>query len=449
MAKFQPVLTRNYGVPNSHLLSVCRERGGYEALSKALEMGAENVAAEVKRAELRGRGGAGFPAGVKWGFLPPDRKITYLCVNCDEAEPPTFKDRTLVEKDPHQLIEGILITGFATRTTAAYIYMRAEFHKQFHVMQKAIDEAYAANLIGPNIMGSDFSMDIYIHRGAGAYVCGEETGLIESIEGKRGWPRIKPPFPAVEGLFARPTVVNNVETLCCVKHIIKEGADWFLSIGPKGSKGPKLFAISGPVKRRGVYEAAMDITCRDLVFGDDFAQGLADGEALKGVLPGGVSMGILTKDELDCKLDFDDVRNYGIMGLGTGAAVVVPERTDIRTVLLNVARFFAHESCGQCTQCREGTSWMDKIAGRIARGAGRIEDLDLLVEISKSMGMMPGMNICGLSDGAGWAVRSVVEKFRDELEERIKAQTPRAAERALKQINPAYYEGAGKVRDAG
>ena len=445
MAKFEPVLTRNYGVPGSHLLSVYRERGGYQALSRALEMGPEKVVAEVRRAELRGRGGAGFPAGVKWGFLPPKREVTYLCVNCDEAEPPTFKDRTLVEKDPHQLIEGILITGYATRTTAAYIYMRAEFHKQFHIMQKAVDEAYAAKLVGQKIMGSDFTMDIFIHRGAGAYVCGEETGLIESIEGKRGWPRIKPPFPAVDGLFGKPTVVNNVETICCVKHIIAEGADWFLSIGPQGSRGPKLFAVSGPVRRPGIYEAAMDITCRDLVFGEDFAQGMLEGQELRGVLPGGISMGILRHDELDCKLDFDDVRRYDLLGLGTGAAVVVPARTDIRTVLANVASFFAHESCGQCTQCREGTSWMAKIARRIADGAGRTEDLDLLIEVGNSMGMMPGLNICGLSDGAGWVVRSVVEKFRGELEEKIKAQPPAAAERVLRQMNPAYYEGAGRV----
>ena len=446
MAKFQPILTRNYGVPNARTLEVYRERGGYQALAKALEMGAEGVAAEVKKAELRGRGGAGFPAGVKWGFLPPDREVTYLCVNSDEAEPPTFKDRTLIENDPHQLIEGILITGYATQTTAAYVYMRAEFHKQFHILQKAIDEAYAANLIGRKIMGSDFAMDIYIHRGAGAYVCGEETGLIESIEGKRGWPRIKPPFPAVAGLFGKPTVINNVETICCVNHIILEGADWFLSIGPEGSKGPKVFAVSGPVKRPGVYEAAMDITVRDLVYGEDFAQGIVEGGELQGVLPGGISMGILRADELDCKLDFDDVRKYGLLGLGTGAAVVIPARTDIRTVLLNLARFYAHESCGQCTQCREGTSWMAKIAERIADGAGRIEDLDLLIDISKNMGMMPGMNICGLSDGAGWPIRSVVEKFRSELEAKIKAQPAGAADRALAEINPAYYTGAGRVR---
>ncbi|MBN1342626.1 MAG: NADH-quinone oxidoreductase subunit NuoF [Phycisphaerae bacterium] len=445
MAKFQPILTRNYGVPNSRSLEVYRERGGYQALAKALEMGAEAVGAEVKKAELRGRGGAGFPAGVKWSFLPPNREITYLCVNSDEAEPPTFKDRTLIENDPHQLIEGILIAGFTTRTKIAYVYMRAEFHRPFHILQKALDEAYKANLIGRKIMGSDFSMDIYIHRGAGAYVCGEETGLIESIEGKRGWPRIKPPFPAVAGLFGKPTVINNVETMCCVPHIIREGADWFLSIGPDGSKGPKVFAVSGPVKRPGVYEAAMDITCRDLIFGDDFAQGMVDGQELQGVLPGGISMGILRADELDCKLDFDDVRKHGLLGLGTGAAVVVPKSVDIRMVLLNLARFYAHESCGQCTHCREGTSWMAKIAKRIADGAGRVEDLDLLIDVSKNMGMMPGLNICGLSDGAGWPIRSVVEKFRGELEAKIKAQPAGAAERAIEGINPAYYDGAGKV----
>lgn len=438
-------MTRNYGVTNSRSLDVYRERGGYQALGKALEMGPDAVIDEVKRAELRGRGGAGFPAGVKWGFLPPDRKVTYLCVNSDEAEPPTFKDRTLIENDPHQLIEGILIAGYATKTTAAYVYMRAEFHKQFHILQKALDEAYKANLIGRKILGSDFSMEIFIHRGAGAYVCGEETGLIESIEGKRGWPRIKPPFPAVAGLFGKPTVINNVETICCVTHIIDRGADWFLGIGEDGSKGPKVFAVSGPVKRPGVYEAAMGLTVKDLIFGDDFAQGLVDGEELQGVLPGGISMGILKADELDCKLDFDDVRNYGLLGLGTGAAVVVPKRVDIRTVLLNLAHFYAHESCGQCTQCREGTSWMAKIAKRIADGSGRIEDLDLLIDISKNMGMMPGLSICGLSDGAGWPIRSVVEKFRGELEEKIGSQPAGAAGEALRKINPAFYEGAGKV----
>ncbi len=445
MPKFEPILSRNYGVPNSRSIDVYRQRGGYESLAKALAMSPEEVVAEVKKAELRGRGGAGFPAGVKWGFLPANRQVTYLCVNSDEAEPPTFKDRTLIENDPHQLIEGILISGYATRCKAAYVFMRAEFHRPFHILQKALDEAYAANLVGRKIMGSDFSMDIYIHRGAGAYVCGEETGLIEAIEGKRGWPRIKPPFPAVEGLFARPTVINNVETMCCVPHIMERGADWFLSIGPQGSKGPKLFAVSGPVNRPGVFEAAMDITVRDLIFGDEFAQGMADGQELMGVMPGGISMGILRAEELDCKMDFDDVRKYGLLGLGTGAAVVVPRSTDIRTVLLNVARFYAHESCGQCTHCREGTSWMKKIAQRIADGAGRPEDLDLLIEISSNMGMMPGMNICGLSDGAGWPIRSIVEKFRKELEAKIAAQAPGAAEQKFKAINPAWYEGAGKV----
>jgi NADH-quinone oxidoreductase subunit F len=233
--------------------------------------------------------------------------------------------------------------------------------------------------------------------------------------------------------------------MCCVPHIIREGADWFLSIGPDGSKGPKLFAVSGPVKRPGVYESAMDITVRDLIFGEDFAQGIVEGEELQGVLPGGISMGILTADELDCKLDFDDVRKYGLLGLGTGAAVVVPKSVDIRMVLLNLAHFYAHESCGQCTHCREGTSWMAKIAKRIADGKGRIEDLDLLMEVGKNMGMMPGMNICGLSDGAGWPIRSVVEKFRGVFEEKINAQPVGAVEAAFEEINPAFYPGAGRV----
>ena len=250
MAVMEPVLLRNIDVDNATDIEVYKSRGGYKAAEKALKLTSDEVIGEVKEANLRGRGGAGFPAGMKWGFLPKDREITYLCVNADESEPPTFNNRILIEKDPHQLLEGVLIAGYATRTTVAYIYMRGEFTEQFHVLQTALDQAYEAGLFGKNILGGDFSMECYIHRGAGAYICGEETGLIESLEGKRGWPRIKPPFPAVEGLFARPTVVNNVETLCCLPHIIGRGASWFTSIGPQGSSGPKLFCVSGPVNRR-------------------------------------------------------------------------------------------------------------------------------------------------------------------------------------------------------
>ena len=273
-----------------------------------------------------------------------------------------------METDPHMLLEGILIAGYATRTTVAYIYMRGEFIEQFHILQKAIDEAYEAGYFGENILGSGYDLDCYIHRGAGAYICGEETGLIESLEGKRGWPRIKPPFPAVEGAFRKPTVVNNVETLACLPHILTRGVDWWQSLGPEGSHGPKMYCVSGPVNKPGCYEGPLGITVRDLIYADEFGGGMRDGKKVKAVLPGGFSMGVLRGDmfpkapdgtvdpaqdydELDARLDFDDVRRYGLLGLGTAAAVVVAEDTDIRDVLLNVARFYAMESCGQCTQC--------------------------------------------------------------------------------------------------
>lgn len=422
MAKFEPILLRNVGEENSRSLEVYESRGGYGAARKALKMTPERVTEEVKKANLRGRGGAGFPAGIKWGFLPKDRKITYLCVNADESEPPTFSNRVLMENDPHLLIEGSIIAAYATQSTIAYIYMRVEFHEQFHILQNAIDEAYAKGYLGKKIFGTDFSLEMYIHRGAGAYVCGEETGLIESIEGKRGCPRIKPPFPAVEGVFHKPTVVNNVETLCCLPHIIDRGARWFTGFGPPHSTGPKLFCVSGPVNRPGCYEAAMDITVRELIESDDFGRGMLNGKRVKCVLPGGVSMGALTADELDMKMDFEDPANYGLLGLGTAAAVVVDDSADIRMVLRNICRFFATESCGQCTQCREGNSWMYKIASRIADGAGRIEDLDILLETARNMGMMPGLSICGLSDGATYPIETIVKKFRSEFEEHIRSQ---------------------------
>jgi len=435
MAKFEPVLLRNLGVPHSTTLPVYESRGGYQAVRRALKMSPDDVVEEVKKANLRGRGGAGFPAGVKWSFLPKDRTRTLLCVNADESEPPTFANRVLMENDPHQLLEGTIIAAYATKAQIAYIYMRVEFHEQFHILQRAIDEAYAAGYLGRDILGSGYALDCYIHRGAGAYVCGEETGLIESLEGKRGWPRIKPPFPAVAGLFGRPTVVNNVETLCCVPHIIERGAEWFTSIGPEHSTGPKLFCISGPVNRPGCYEAAMDITVRELIEREDLGGGMRPGKSVKGVLPGGVSMGILTAAELNMTLDFEAPRNYGLLGLGTAAAVVIDADTDIRIVLRNMARFYGTESCGQCTQCREGTAWMHKIATRIADGAGRLEDLDILLETARNMGMMPGLSICGLPDGATYPIETIVKKFRGELEEAIRSQPAGVAERVLRVLN--------------
>lgn len=468
---FQPVLMKHVGVPRSTALSVYKADGGYAGAAKALQMKPDELVEFVKKANLRGRGGAGFPAGMKWSFLPKDREITYLCVNADESEPPTFSNRVLMENDPHMLLEGVLIAGYATRTTVAYIYMRGEFIEQFHILQKALEEAYAAGYFGRNILGSGYDLECHIHRGAGAYVCGEETGLIESLEGKRGWPRIKPPFPAVEGVFHKPTVVNNVETLACLPHILTRGLDWWLSLGPENSKGPKMYCISGPVNRPGCYEGPLGLSCRELIYGDDFGGGMRDGKKVKAVFPGGLSMGALRgdvflqapdgnvdprrdADELDCRLDFDDPRRYDLLGLGTAAAVVVPEDVDIRDVLFNVTRFFGHESCGQCTHCREGTTWMHKIAQRIRAGAGRVLDLDLLVEVAQNMGMMPGLSICGLADGAAWPVRTLVQKFRKEFESRIAAQEPNAVLKRTKEVNPAAYplpvlEGRATWHDGG
>ncbi len=453
----EKILLKNVGQPNSRSLAAYKAGGGYDGAAKALKMTPEELVELVKKANLRGRGGAGFPAGVKWSFLPPKRDVTYLCVNADESEPPTFCNRVQMEHDPHMLLEGVLIAGYATRTTTAYIYMRGEFTEQFHIVQKAVDEAYAAGYFGKNILGSGYCMDCYVHRGAGAYVCGEETGLIESLEGKRGWPRIKPPFPAVEGLFRKPTVVNNVETLACLPHILTRGLDWWLSVGTENSKGPKLYCVSGPVNRPGCYEAPLGVSTRDLIYSPEFAGGMRGGKKVKAVAPGGLSMGFLRGDlfprnpsgkieigedydELDCKLDFDDVRRYGMLGLGTAALVVINEDTDIRDVLVNACRFYAHESCGQCTQCREGTGWMYKIAKRVRSSAGRVYDLKLIEELTENMGMMPGMSICGLPDGAAWPIRHLVQKFRAEFERRIAAQTPNAAEAYIRKVNPAAYE---------
>jgi NADH-quinone oxidoreductase subunit F len=454
---YERVLLKNVGLPNSVALDTYRRNGGYEAAARALRTRPEEIVELVKQARLRGRGGAGFPAGQKWSFLPPDRSTTCLCVNADESEPPTFSNRVLIENDPHLLLEGILIAAYATRAQVAYIYMRGEFTEQFHILQKALDEAYAAGYFGRNILGTSYCLECYIHRGAGAYVCGEETGLIESLEGKRGWPRIRPPFPAVRGLFGQPTVVNNVETLACLPHILNRGLNWWLSLGTPDSPGTKLYCICGPVRRPGCYEAPLGITVRELIYSEDFGGGMLENKKVKAVFPGGLSAGVLRGDvfprppdgrvdptrdwdELDCRLDFDEPRRYGLLGLGTAAAVVIPEDADLRDVLVNVARFFATESCGQCTQCREGTTWMYKIAQRLRAGAGRPYDLDLLVDITQNMGMSTGLSICGLPDGAACAIRLLVQKFRAEFEHHLAAQPPDAARRYITAINPATYD---------
>ena len=433
MAEFEPVLLANVGIEESWTRRVYEQRGGYQALRRVLrEMSPREVVELVKASGLRGRGGAGFPTGVKWTFLPKDHPgPIYFCLNADESEPGTFNNRILMEEDPHQVIEGTILSAYATGASVVYIYLRYEYPLCLQRLQQAIDECYEAGYLGRDILGSGFSLDMYIHRGAAAYICGEETGLIESIEGKRAWPRIKPPFPAVEGVFRKPTVVNNVETVACVKHIADRGAEWFKSIGvpadpnnPRdaGSYGPKLYCLSGHVNRPGCYEAPLGITCRELI--DRFGQGVWRGRKAKAAVPGGISMGLLTAEELDTPLDFSSLQKVGCLGLGTAAVVVMDETTSMIDYLYNACRFFAHESCGQCTPCREGTAWALRIMQRIRSGRGRLVDLDILLEIGNTIGIIPGTTICGLADGAAWPLKNAIGKFRQEFEDYIRRTNP-------------------------
>jgi NADH-quinone oxidoreductase subunit F len=430
---YEPVLLANIEKTKSHTLEVYEAGGGYRTLRRVLaEMSPSDVVDAVRRSNLRGRGGAGFPTGLKWSFLPIDHPgPIYMCVNADESEPGTFCNRVLMELDPHQVLEGILLSCYATRASTAYVYVRYEYPLCRHRLQDAIDECYAAGLLGNRILGHDFSLDIHIHRGAAAYVCGEETGLIESLEGKRAWPRIKPPFPAVEGLFHKPTIVNNVETLACVVSILDRGVDWFRSIGvppspdkPRdlGSFGPKLYCVSGHVNRPGCYEGPLGLTCREVI--DEFAGGVRKGRKVKVVVPGGLSTGVLTADELDTRLDFNGPVAAGCLGLGTAGLIVLDETYSIIHFLHNSCRFFAHESCGQCTPCREGTGWALEMVERIKAGRGRLVDLDLLLEIADSIGILPGTTICGLADGAAWPIKTAIRKFRVEFEEYIRLTNP-------------------------
>jgi NADH-quinone oxidoreductase subunit F len=426
---YEPVLLKNIGVPDIQRLEVYRSRGGYQALERVLKtMTPDQVVQTIKDSGLRGRGGAGFLTGMKWTFLPKGHPgPIYFCLNADESEPCTFNNRVLMEGDPHQVLEGLMISCYATKTWTAYMYLRYEYGRAYRTLQAAIDELYAANLLGHGILGTGFNLQVFLHRGAGAYICGEEAGLIESLEGKRAWPRIKPPFPAVEGAFRKPTVVNNVETVACVKQIMDRGIDWFKSIGvppdPKnprdaGSYGPKLYNISGHVNRPGTYELPLGVTVRQLI--DNQGGGVWKGRKAKGCIPGGISMGIMTEKEFDTPLDFNGPGKVGCLGLGTGAVTVFDDQTSIVDVLYNICRFFEHESCGQCTPCREGTGWMRKMSQRIRRGRGRVEDLDILKEVGNSIGIMPGTTICGLADGAGWPVKNAIAKFRDEFEAYIR-----------------------------
>ena len=400
--------------------------GGYEALKQAKEMKPADIVETVKASELRGRGGAGFSAGLKWSFLPePDGEPRYLAVNADESEPGTFKDRLLMDYDPHMLLEGIGICMLACNIDTAYIYIRGEYHETYFAQERARLEAYEKGVFGEKSFLGKINgrvPNVYIHRGAGAYVCGEETGLLESLEGKRGWPRIKPPFPALKGAFGRPTVINNVETIAILPDIVTRGSDWFRSLGrgstlsdkAPGSYGPKLFGISGHVNRPGVYEEELGVKMSDLI--NNQAMGVRGGKKYKAAIPGGVAMGFMGTDQFDAELDFDCGRRYNVLGLGTAGVIVMDEDTSIVSATRNIVHFFMHESCGQCTPCREGSAWAYKILCRIEAGEAQTKDLDLLEEVALSMGAMPGTTICGLADGTNWAVKTALAKFRDEFE---------------------------------
>jgi NADH-quinone oxidoreductase subunit F len=404
------ILLANVDKPNSTAIDTYLASGGYESARKALAMQPGDITQLVKDSELRGRGGAGFPTGMKWSFVPKNApKPTYLLCNADESEPGTFKDRVLIEKDPHLLIEGMIIAGFAIGSNPmSYIYIRGEFYYGATVLEKALAEARERGFLGKNIFGSGFDFDITVARGAGAYICGEETGLIESIEGHRGQPRVKPPFPAVVGAFGGPTVVQNVETLACVPLIVQHGAEWFKSFGTPKNTGPKLYCVSGNVKKPGVYEFPMGITIRELIY--DHCGGITDDRKLKAVIPGGASAPMLTPDEIDIPLNFDALMKAGSM-LGSAGIIVLDESVCIVDAVWRLAKFFAHESCGQCTPCREGTNWLESVLDRLERGEGRAQDADLLLDMSDNIG---GKSLCALGDAAIGPVISSVKKFRDE-----------------------------------
>lgn len=413
---FEKVLTRNFGLPRSETIDVYIANGGYQALPKVLhEYTPEQVIEIVTASGLRGRGGAGFPAGRKWSFMPKNPDIEkYVCVNTDEGEPGTFKDRELVEKDPHQVIEGVIIAAYAVGAHRAFVYIRGEFFLGVKRWIKAIDDAYAKGFLGKNILGSDFSLDLSVHRGAGAYICGEETALIESLEGKRGEPRKKPPYPASIGLWGKPTLVHNVETLANVPHIINRGANWYASIGTPKSTGPKIFCVSGHVRNRGVFELPLGVPLREIIY--EHAGGMAFDKKLKAVIPGGASTPMLTPDQVDIHMDFESLEAAGTM-LGTGAVIVMNEDTCMVDVARRLMHFFAHESCGRCTPCRVGTHHMLGILECLEHGKGKPGDVESLEEIAQSI---QGLTFCPMGDAAANPILSGLKLFRDEYEYHIK-----------------------------
>lgn len=407
-------------IPDLYKIEVYEKNGGYSALKKALKkMAPDEVINEVKTSNLRGRGGACFPTGLKWTFMPKTTdKPKYLCCNGDESEPGSFKDREIFEKNPHQFLEGTLISCYAMGIKTAYVYIRGEYYKWINLLQNAIDDAYKKGYIGKNILGTKFSTDIYIHRGAGAYICGEESALMNSIEGKRGYPRVKPPFPAANGLWGNPTTINNVETLTNIPEIINNGGEWFSKIGEPKHPGTLLFGVSGDVIKPGVYELETGTPLMTII--NDYCGGVKDGKEIKMIIPGGTSMPPLTKEEaFTIKMDDASLKAIG-SAIGTAGVIVINEDADIPKVLERISYFYYHESCGQCTPCREGTGWMLRILKRINNGEGRMEDLDLLIDVAQNI---EGNTICALGDAAAWPVKWTIKKFRNEFEKKIKPGT--------------------------
>ena len=415
MSETRQVLTAHWDDPSVVSLTGYEAAGGYRALRTALGMSADALIQLVKDSGLRGRGGAGFPTGMKWSFVPRDTgKPTYVTVNFDESEPGTCNNRELVEREPHALIEGAAIAARAIDCRLAFIYIRGEYLWQGQVLQRALDEAYAAGYLGRGIMGSDADLDIVLHRGAGAYICGEETALLSSLEGYRGQPRLRPPFPAVEGLYESPTVINNVETLMNVPHIVNNGADWFKEVGTEKAPGTKMFTISGKVERPGNYELPMGTPMRTLL--EEHAGGVLGGKALKAWTPGGSSTPFLTADHLDVGLDFESVMGAGSL-LGTGAIMVLDETDCMVEAARRLVEFYAHESCGKCTPCREGTWWATRVLGRIEAGYGREDDLPLMADVGENILFRA---FCALADGAVSPIQSTLTHFMDEYEAHIR-----------------------------
>ncbi len=413
------IFTNLYGM-HDRSLAGARARGHWDGTAEIIARGRDTIVEQVKASGLRGRGGAGFPTGLKWSFMPKqsDGRPSYLVINADESEPGTCKDREIMRHDPHTLIEGALIASFAMGANTCYIYLRGEYIREREALQAAIDECYDAGLLGKNAAKSGWDFDLYLHHGAGAYICGEETALLESLEGKKGMPRMKPPFPAGSGLYGCPTTVNNVESIAVVPTILRRGPEWFASFGRPNNAGTKLFGISGHVMRPCVVEEAMSIPLRQLL--DEHCGGVRGGWGnLKAVIPGGSSVPLLTAKQCDdAIMDFDWLREQR-SGLGTAAVIVMDQSTDIIKAIWRLSKFYKHESCGQCTPCREGTGWMMRVMDRLVRGEAEIEEIDMLLSVTKQV---EGHTICALGDAAAWPIQGLIRAFRDEIEDRIKAR---------------------------